>query len=316
MPKHIVINVGHSSLIIEPEPKWRIPTACFYVAFYADPVSVLRYGANSLHFAEHVLYNLTTKNLIRANATTYNGGEMCAFGVALEADVPSKMDTFYTGLIKMARCEADPKIFSVEQRRVTCETIDVRGASDRLFGRMFEFNPDMVHSEFPEAYVWNILLKECMLGRVVVVAHCHIESVVIEEFRRLASDFEEAWKKRKDCLPTVLSLPMYYAPPFSFLSGFIEPYVAIPFTDNFDPIDRMLASSNLFGFVYYRQRNATKPYISVPDNTDQYYFVPALSSYPGPIKAKWVDEMKWTSAFEIYRKRKDELTKKIKQLIK
>lgn len=245
--RHKVIERGYSVLLIEQaEAKskavdgaatnWIIPSAYICVAFHSNPRSVLRYGSNSLHFAEHVLWNMTARDVLhRSNAATFGSGEMAVYGMCLERELASAMTYFFDGLIAATQCRLSPTMrerIEIEQRRVTCETShmserSVLAVSEKW--RMFVYNTDIARSEYPIDYVWKVLLEECRLGRVVVMAHCRVSAEDVLLFERLADNFQRAWDGRAAAYAKhsvaskakPLPLPTYYAPPFSMLGSTI-----------------------------------------------------------------------------------------------
>ena len=224
--RHRIVECGHAVLLIEKEPNWSIPSARFSVCFRADPKGVLKYGANGLHFVEHIVWNVIANGTLkRTNASTYSTGEMAVYGNCCEKDFDEGVTRFLGGLTALSKATIPKEYantFIIEQRRVACETYMMTEQTSRSRGeqgKMFVYNSDMVRSQYSFDYVWHILLGECMLGRVVVMAHCHISAESVKLFESLATEFTRAWDARGKKVEKPVALPYYYVPPFSMLTG-------------------------------------------------------------------------------------------------
>ena len=342
--KHRIIEKGHSVLLIDEDPQWIIPSACMSVAFYANPKEVLKYGSNGLHFAEHILWNMIARNNLRqTNASTFNTGEMAVFGICLENEFASSMTAFFNGLLDLSECKLSTSMrstFITEQRRVTCETDFMQETSfasevKREREKMFIFNTDMVKAQYSPDYVWKILLEECTLGKVVIMAHCHLKDEDIHLFEELAGKFQKAWDGREKFIPKKVLLPVYHAPPFSMfqpdrhgsranassLRAQSEPSsnqsegFEIVYDDSIGPIERAIISTGL--------SPKRSPYLFSVDVhvgiaalssikqvylksayywADPYFAMPILTSYQGALKQEWVDDLYSKSAREIVKK--------------
>jgi hypothetical protein len=313
--KHTLIERGLAALIIDKGPNWIIPSACLSVAFYADPKEVLKYGSNGLHFAEHILWNMTAKeSLYQSNASTFSTGEMAVYGLCEERDLSSSMTSFFEGLIDMAKCKLSKKmksVFVIEQRRVTCETERMQEESafqKEENEKMFIFNTDMIRSQYSPDYIWKILLEECKIGKVIVMAHCRVSDADIHLFEDLAGKFNAAWDERKKFSPKTVLLPTYYAPPFSMLSGIrssrSSPPHTVVFDDSVNPIERTIISLEVShetrSYPFAVDINRPVPRLPTPRSKnlkyvflfdDPYFAVPILAAYSGSLKEEWIDDL-------------------------
>lgn len=313
--KHKVIECGYAVMLIEEDPKWIFPTASFSVAFHSDPNTVLKYGSNGLHFAEHILWNMIANGTLQqTNASTFSTGEMAVYGSCTAEALRASMEKFFSGLMDLAKCNQSKemrKTYEIEQRRVTCETSHMRESSMSAGGRekMFVFNTDMVRSKFPVEYVWKILLEESALGRVVVMAHCHVEDEDQRLFSRLANEFTKAWDERHKFVPKSVKLPLYFAPPYSMLCDerTKEEETKFAFPDDVNPIERVIIAlaehatlspypfsmgirTRSHGMRRHRDRKLVgRAIVSYLEFEDPYFAIPLLSSYRGPLSRRPLD---------------------------
>jgi hypothetical protein len=309
-----IIEKGYSVLLIDKDPKWVLPSACFSVGFYADPKEVLKYGPNGLHFAEHILWNMIAKNILqRTNASTFSGGEMAVYGTCMEANLREAMTQFFEGLIDMAECKLSRQmreVFKIEQQRVSCETSFMQegtSTTDHPQEHMFVFNTDMIHAAFSPDYVWKILLDECELGRIIIVAHCKMLDEDTALFEKMAAKFEAAWNNRKKSLPEKIPLPVYYAPPYSmFTNGRKEESkTLVRYENDMNPIERVIMRAELglsnspyiFGENVPLGWNPTDSTLASKDLQyliewyDQYFSIPLLVSFSGPFEEEWIADL-------------------------
>lgn len=294
------------------------------VAFHADPIEVLKYGSNGLHFAEHILWNMTAAGVLHhTNATTFSSGEMVVFGSCFQNDLPFSMKHFFDGLIDLARCNMTKKItgiYPIEQKRVSHETnrinqhsLESRGPTDK----MFIFNTDIVRSQYPIEYVWKILLEESRIGKVVVMANCSVSDKTIALFTSLANEFSTAWDQRGKRVRKTIALPLYHAPPFSmFHEDSLPPPMVIKYGElgvEFSPIERMIIASSSWGmatpYVFsvtlydpppYKRDHDGENLRRIYDWDNPFFTMPLLVSYEGSIDPKWVNELYSRSPNEIF----------------
>ncbi|MFA5091212.1 MAG: hypothetical protein WC483_01050 [Candidatus Paceibacterota bacterium] len=337
--KYRVIEEGHAALLIEEKPKWILPSACLSAAFYADPIEVLKYGSNGLHFAEHILWNVTAKGVLHhTNASTFSTGEMAVYGSCLEANLSDAMRHFFGGLtdIASASLKTSPSMYAIEQRRVSCETShmhETTGRADSEQSRMFVFNTDLVRSEYPIDYVWRILLDECQLGKVIVMANCAVSDETIALFVSLAKEFSAAWDDRKKHVKKSIPLPLYHAPPFSFFDAkraTDDDSFVFKFGEEFSPIERVVAmalmqgNSSPYAFAITvaearRRESGARDLAATYDWNDPFFAVPILASYGGgggKIDPAWVDELYSYSAKELYKRHVKAVEQKIARLMR
>jgi len=78
-----------------------------------------------------------------------------------------------------------------------------------------------------------------------------------------------------------------------------------------NPIERMLITFEELTFL--QQTKVVKTMIF--STIDQYYYMPALASYSGPIKAKWVDDLAWRNSVELEKKYGAKAVAKAKKLL-
>lgn len=327
--KYRIVEKGHSTLLIDENPHWAIPMAFFSIAFHSDPHEVLKYGSNGLHFAEHILWNMiANNNLRRTNATTFSTGEMAVYGACLEEEFRKALEGFYGGLADLAMCKLSPRMkmtYKIEQRRVTCETsLMAEESSWCQTGereKMFVFNTDLLQSQFSLDYVWKILLEECKLGRIIVMANCHVSEEDINRFEGIADKFNELWEARLKHVPKKVPLPVYYAPPFSLFEQ--EPSQgsrerkSLVFSDDINPIERMIISTmggvSHGGYPYLfsvdlhghlsRSSDASAENLRYRYRwSDPFFAAPVLSSYSGQISKEWVDDLYSKSPKSVFAK--------------
>jgi len=313
--RHRIVQTENTILLIEEDPKWEIPSAYFSIAFKADPVSVLKYGGNGLHFAEHILWNIVTGGEMRlrhTNATTYSSGEMAVYGMCLESEFSSTLRGFFSRLIDMASAKWTSRlgsVFKIEQRRVTAET---SGMAERSVGhhpsrRMFVYNTDMIRSEYSHEFVWRILLDECKLGRIVIMAHCKVSGEDVAAFEKLSREFTDRWNERGKRIAKKIPLPMYFAPPFSFIEhATSERPIVVPLDSIPNPIERAIIGSHLslFGPPYFIaattmrwvvkriQKEFSAAYLQWSlAFYDPFFVVAVLSLYRGRVEEEWVNDL-------------------------
>lgn len=341
--KHKIYETPHAVLLVEEDPKWQIPSAFFCVAFYADPIEVMKYGSNGLHFVEHVLWNMIARDCLhQTNASTFSSGPMAVYGVCLENEFRHALEHFLGGLIEAAQSKLTPELSAVtriEQRRVSCETQIMQETSYRrkeASEKMFVFNPDMIRAKYPFDYVKKILLEECQLGKVIVMAHCKIGEDDIQLFQKLGEAFSTAWDRRAKFAPKKVLLPTYYAPPFSMLRGCPseggDNMTTIVYDDKINPIERLVLFAEYgyggspFPFAIDIDKRAmiqvTKPAkkksrrfkYAVPW-PDQYFAVPLLASYSGKLEEDWVNDLYTMSPGALERKYSKHALTKLPELL-
>lgn len=318
---YTVINTKHALLLIDKKPEWEIPSAHFHISFYADPMQVLKYGPNGLHYAEHVLWNVINRRyqFDGTNASTGSGGQMSFFGDCKEGEFGKAMKGFFDGLMDAAKGKENKDIKAMmmkEQRRVTIETNQVQRMAYSVGANMemFLYNTDLLNGEYPTKYVWKILLEECKLGRAVIIAHCAVSEGEITKFKELSSAYGEAWSKVPLAVQKEVKLPMYYAPPISTLrDSSIGPWnlpssypsaIDLSFIDN--PIVKGIVYSSIMRFesqypyvgtlskwLVAKLKKSRKPKLdgALFWDQDQFFHAPLLTTMPGTIKAEWANDL-------------------------
>lgn len=318
---YTVETEGSSTMIIEKDPAWRFKTAEFHILFDTDIHSVIKYGPNGLHFAEHILWNAINarQRLAHTNAVTYGTGEMALFGICTEADLPTTIEGVYGALIELAKGNMTHTLISkyqVEQRRVSAETsgTDEGSRPGGVEHRMFTRNSDLIRSSFQMSYFWRILLEECNLRRAILTCHCSVSMAAMTAFKAKAKELDAEWHRGRARVlaesKTPLPIPKFFAPPVSWLArepGKIPRLVSLDPIKN--PIEKMLLSirygNNSGAYcIKIRTTDSALRRISRDDSYDrsglgdydlehQYYASPILASTSVgvDIKIEWVEDL-------------------------
>jgi hypothetical protein len=213
-------NTLLSSLILQKDPKWRLPSAQFNIVFTCDLAEVLRYGPNGLHYLEHILFNIINGggDYFQGNASTFDNGVMHIFLHSTEENLEENMIAFYRSLtdtLNPKKHVGYSKYFSTERRRVTTEVSKIHDDGEMTL--MFVSNPDLYRGEYSSTYIWNILFRCCRLEKIGIICHCDVKDKTVKKFEQLSSDFDEAWKKANDIILPVVPVPSVgIFPPSSF----------------------------------------------------------------------------------------------------
>lgn len=330
----------YAALLIGNPEILNIPCAHFEICFSSNVREILKYGSNGLHFSEHILWNVISRglkehiNLSKSNASTYATGEMGAYGICEEEELPQKLKDFFEALYSLIQIKFPKEInrvYKIEQRRVTAETFGRNTISNRNvypISGMFNFNPELIQSNYLPDYVWKILLEECELGKIIIMALCDISEKTIKDFENYSKKFDELWDNRSKYISQIkCDLPMYYAPPFSMIE-LIDHNISIAKIDlsDLNPIQKiMIEQDNIFytysfnSYIYLENENDLSKKInkikrSIQKNNDRYLdyldlnrrtpfsFCKILSSYRRDIKKKWVDEL-YDTSFNVLKKK-------------
>lgn len=248
--QHDVYNEYECTMAVMRGVKWRIPMVQFVIVFDTDPVSVLKYGPNGLHFVEHLLWVIINSHyqFIHTNAMTSDSGEMNAFGISVGSDINVAMDAFFDGLQELFSVKMTKKmkqIYTTEQRRVTAETFFETGGGVKrgASGGMFTYNTDLLRSEYPADYAWAILLEECHLQRILINVHSDLPNGTVAQFQKRSVGFHEKWSARSIPPSKKVKLPMFYAPAFSDFRITPDRKHIISLRDISNPIIRLLVAS-------------------------------------------------------------------------
>jgi len=265
--EYSVTSKGPCLLLIQKEPKWKIPSNYFGIAFTSDPKRVLNYGSNGLHYLEHILFNIINSkcDFFDGNAATYDDGTMIFYFIGEEDALESNLDNFFAALISVL----DPKnhskygkLYKREQRRITTEVSDMPDVS--VVSTMFSRNPEIYLGDYPREYIWYILLRECRLEKILLMAHCKCN--IASKFTKYAEQFEKLWDQRMNIELPKSTIPYTAIMPPSLvmnkqvdtvdlaLKASEECIIDLRTIDN--PIIRMIIHSSLF--------HASTMYVSSP----------------------------------------------------
>jgi len=326
--RYEVYNEGYASLCIEKNAKWLYPCVHFHVLFKAKFTDALKYGANGLHFAEHILWNIVREEyeLSNSNASTFYNGDMSLYGEAPSHDYEKALGALFKGMNRVATKVITPYMrrrYILEQKRITSETID--GWSEYIMNPyygMFIFNPDTINNDYPEDYMWNVLLEESRLVRILIIAHCDIDRKGIDLFHKLAKRFTKLWGER-DKRVTKPRLPMFHAPPISYITNnsYKEPMKLVPLESIENPIIRTIVGGSIgaaSAYVVDTITNASSlkdtqifdDALWMLDQSWRFYPAPLLVSIDSktPLQAEWIEEL--------YNVEKKELIKRYKKKAK
>ena len=339
---HEIVKVEKCVLVIEKKPTWIIPTAYFSILFDTEPSRVLKYGPNGLHFTEHILWCSINEHykFQHTNAVTFSSGEMGVFGIAPSDDLDKAINGFFDGIadvMSKKKTQAFKRIYKTEQRRVSAETFRSRErsltAKEGAEARMFTYNMDLLRADYPTAYLQHILLEECELQKVVVMAHCAVSEDSRALFRSHAEKFIASWKDRKKGLLPV-SLPLFYAPPMSSLQahGSSRETMSISLKPVANPIERMIISLHMtpnFPPQYYLKMEVPHWRLSNPTNAmgkntlsclsailnEQYFAVDIIASSGEELEVEWIDDLHNLSPTELLKKYKKKAIDSMKTLL-
>lgn len=337
---HDLIEVGKSLLIIEKNPKWKVQTAHFSILFDTDPKKVLQYGPNGLHFTEHILWCVINDHyqFQHTNAVTYGTGEMGMYGIAPSSDIEKAINGFYDAmeyLVAAKMTKSLRAIYKNEQRRVTAETyMSVESTHNPgSTSRMFTYNTDLIRSDYPPDYMWNILLGECDLQKICIIAHCEVSKKAKELFEKRAATFQSKWENRGKNLRKVVK-PMFYAPAISqFRSGPSvrrEETRVVSLKSIINPIERAIIIDQLGvdWCMYYLKADIPERQLkSIPktspkwilqslDFSDQYFIAPILVSSGEGLTAEWIDDLHSMDANGLVKKYSKSALSELRKLIK
>lgn len=313
-----VINSGHCTLLKQKDPKWKIKSFYIGIGFTTDPKSVLKFGPNGLHYTEHILYNVLAQNcdFFDGNASTYEDGTMTFYFIAEESTMKSNMTNFFKNFLSIFNPKNYPKLnflYKREQRRVTSETSKM--PDEDGVPLMFSRNPEIYMNKFPMEYVWNIILRECKLEKVLMMAHCDMSKEMTEYFASQSAKLSSEWDKRYEIEIPPTSIPYTTIAPPSML-GFKymtktkileeEPTKEIHLSNIEDPVTRLIVLSTIENsskastenpylfrvFLKGKVKEGLTVFDISPDKLeDQYYWSTYFLSMGDNVKAEHVHDL-------------------------
>lgn len=212
--KYKVENVDNGTLLYQKDPQWFLPSVYFAIEFTTHKKNISRFGQNSLHYLEHVLYNFILEDngayIDQGNAYTVSDGKMGFYFISGESKKEKAIEGIFKTFIKLltAPWPKTSKIYKTEQGRVSSETYEV------LYDYDFMPNSDFFAGTYDNECLRALFLNYCRMEGLTIFCHCNV--VDKKAFTSMVSNWAKklhtAWKEKKiipDPEQSLVSAPQF-----------------------------------------------------------------------------------------------------------